>query len=138
MASFKVPTPIERGHDFLWRVHQQTPGVGEVVFFNRSHYEDVLVVRVHNLAPEKLWKERYDHINRFEELLFEHNTIVLKFMLHISIDEQEKRLLAREEDKSKAWKLNPGDWEERKYWMITPKLMKRCWKSAQANTHHGT
>lgn len=116
VASFKVPTPLELAHDFLWRVHQQTPARGEVVFFNRSHYEDVLVVRVHNLAPEPVWKERYGHINDFEELLAESGTIVVKFFLHISKDEQEERLRAREETPEKAWKLNPGDWEERNYW----------------------
>ncbi len=116
VASFKVPTPFELAHDFLWRVHQQTPARSETVFFNRSHYEDVLVVRVHNLAPEDLWKERYGHINDFEELLAESGTIVVKFFLHISKEEQEERLRAREETPEKAWKLNPGDWEERNYW----------------------
>jgi PPK2 family polyphosphate:nucleotide phosphotransferase len=116
VASFKVPTPLELAHDFLWRIHQQTPARGETVFFNRSQYEDVLVVRVHNLAPEAQWKERYGHINDFEELLAESGTIVVKFFLNISKDEQEERLRAREDAPQKAWKLNPGDWEERKYW----------------------
>ena len=116
VASFKVPTSLELAHDFLWRIHQQTPARGETVFFNRSHYEDVLVVRVHDLITEEVWKERYGHINDFEELLAESGTIVVKFFLHISKDEQEERLRAREEAPEKAWKLNPGDWEERNYW----------------------
>jgi PPK2 family polyphosphate:nucleotide phosphotransferase len=116
VASFKVPTAFEAGHDFLWRVHQQTPVRGETVFFNRSHYEDVLVVRVHNLVPETQWQERYGHINDFEELLTESGTIVLKFFLHISKEEQERRLLSREENLAKAWKLNVGDWKEREFW----------------------
>jgi PPK2 family polyphosphate:nucleotide phosphotransferase len=116
VASFKVPTATELAHDFLWRVHQETPGRGEVVFFNRSHYEDVLVVRVHNLAEEQVWKKRYIHINDFEDLLADHGIIVVKFCLHISKKEQEKRLLEREQDPTKAWKLNAGDWQERSFW----------------------
>jgi PPK2 family polyphosphate:nucleotide phosphotransferase len=116
VASFGVPTPEEREHDFLWRVHRHAPRLGEFAIFNRSHYEDVLVVRVHDLAPKKLWQARFDHIRDFEELLAEHNTIVLKFFLHITKDEQEQRLLEREEQPETAWKLNPNDWKERDYW----------------------
>ena len=116
VASFKVPTSHELAHDFLWRVHQQTPGKGEITIFNRSHYEDVLVVRVHNLVSKKVWKSRFDHINNFEKLLVDTNTIVLKFYLHISKEEQEERLLEREQDKTKAWKLSVGDWKEREHW----------------------
>jgi PPK2 family polyphosphate:nucleotide phosphotransferase len=116
VASFKVPTATELAHDFLWRVHRETPVIGETVFFNRSHYEDVLVVRVHNLAPEKVWKARYDHINAFEKLLTDSDVIVVKFLLNISKDEQEKRLRDRELEPKKAWKLNAGDWTERQYW----------------------
>lgn len=116
VASFKVPTATELAHDFLWRIHAQVPGKGEAVFFNRSQYEDVLVVRVHKLVPEHAWKQRYGHINDFEELLAESGTIVTKFCLHISKDEQKKRLLEREQETEKAWKLNPGDWQEREYW----------------------
>jgi PPK2 family polyphosphate:nucleotide phosphotransferase len=116
VASFKVPTPVELAHDFLWRVHKETPGRGEVVFFNRSHYEDVLVVRVHNLAPESVWKQRYGHINDFEELLAESGIIVVKFYLHISKKEQEERLLEREQEPGKEWKLSAGDWKERQHW----------------------
>lgn len=116
VTSFGVPTPEEREYDFLWRVHRHVPRRGEFALFNRSHYEDVLVVRVHDLAPKKVWKERYGHIRDFEELLAEHGTIVLKYFLHISKDEQEERLLEREKDSSTAWKLNPNDWKERDYW----------------------
>jgi PPK2 family polyphosphate:nucleotide phosphotransferase len=116
VASFKVPTPIELAHDFLWRIHQQTPGKGETVIFNRSHYEDVLVVRVHDYVAQEVWKKRYETINEFEESLVESGTIILKFFLYISKDEQEKRLLERQNDPSKAWKLSVGDWKERELW----------------------
>jgi PPK2 family polyphosphate:nucleotide phosphotransferase len=116
VASFKVPTERERAHDFLWRVHQQTPGQGEITIFNRSHYEDVLVVRVHELAPKPVWQARYDHINAFEKLVSDSNTIILKFYLHISKAEQEQRLIEREQDTTKAWKLSAGDWKEREHW----------------------
>jgi PPK2 family polyphosphate:nucleotide phosphotransferase len=116
VASFKVPTPDELAHDFLWRVHREAPGKGQFAFFNRSHYEDVLVVRVHQLVPDPIWKRRYDDINAFEKLLTDSGTILLKVFLHISADEQKRRLLDREREPGKAWKLNPGDWEERRHW----------------------
>jgi PPK2 family polyphosphate:nucleotide phosphotransferase len=116
VASFKVPTPNELAHDFLWRIHQQTPGKGETVIFNRSHYEDVLVVRVHEYVPKAVWQKRYDTINEFEESLVEAGTIVVKFFLYISKDEQEERLLERQQDPRKAWKLSVGDWKERELW----------------------
>ncbi len=116
VASFKAPTPLELSHDFLWRIHSETPGKGMITIFNRSHYEDVLVVKVHNLASPKIVKARYDHINNFERLLADSNTLILKFFLHISKDEQKKRLLDREGDPTKAWKLSPTDWEERELW----------------------
>ena len=116
VASFKVPTPVELGHDFLWRIHKETPEKGHVAVFNRSHYESVLIERVHKLVPEKTWQRRYAHINHFEENLYDADTIVVKFYLHISKEEQEKRLLAREEKAEKAWKLSPGDWKERTFW----------------------
>lgn len=116
VTAFGVPTPEEREHDFLWRIHRHAPRRGEFAIFNRSHYEDVLVVRVHGLAPEKLWKERFGHIRDFEELLAEHDTIILKYFLHITRDEQEQRLLEREEEHDTAWKLNPNDWKERDHW----------------------
>lgn len=116
VVPFKVPTPKELSHDFLWRCHEPAPGKGEVVVFNRSHYEDVLVVRVHSLVPESVWKGRYDHINAFEKLLADSGTVVLKFFLHISKEEQEARLLEREQEVEKAWKLSVGDWKERELW----------------------
>jgi PPK2 family polyphosphate:nucleotide phosphotransferase len=116
VVSFGVPTAEEREHDFLWRVHRHAPRLGEFSIFNRSHYEDVLVVRVHRLVPKALWRERYGHIADFEELLAEHGTIVLKYFLHITSEEQKKRLLEREADPAKAWKLNINDWKEREYW----------------------
>lgn len=116
VASFKTPTPVELAHDYLWRVHQQTPGKGEMVIFNRSHYEDVLVVRVHNLVPEEVWSRRYQHIREFERMLAEEGTTILKFYLHIDLQEQAERFLARVEDPTKQWKVNPGDLDERARW----------------------
>ncbi len=116
VTSFKVPTPEELSHDFLWRIHAKTPGLGFIKIFNRSHYEDVLVVRVHNLVPEEVWRKRYEQINNFERLLVDSRTIVLKFYLHISKEEQEKRLLEREQDPTKFWKLSVNDWKERELW----------------------
>lgn len=116
VASFKAPTPEELAHDYLWRIHKHTPGKGQISILNRSHYEDVLVVRVHNFVPEAVWSKRYEQINKFEELLAENGTIIVKFCLHISKKEQEERLLAREADVKKSWKLNVGDWREREFW----------------------
>ena len=116
VASFKVPTPEERAHDYLWRVHKQTPGSGEMVIFNRSHYEDVLVVRVHELVPKAVWSRRYEQINNFERMLAEEGTTILKFYLHISPDEQKERLQARLDEPHKNWKFSTGDLAERKRW----------------------
>lgn len=116
VASFKVPTPLECNHDFLWRIHAAAPQKGTIKIFNRSHYEDVLVVRVHNIVPEKIWRKRYDEINAFERLLTDNGTIILKFFLHISKDEQKERLLQREADPAKSWKLSVQDWKERELW----------------------
>ncbi len=116
VVAFKVPTPIEQAHDFLWRIHRETPAKGDITLFNRSHYEDVLAARVHKLVPKKIWKARYEAINVFEDLLTSSNTIVLKFYLHISKDEQEKRLRAREENPDKWFKLSLSDWQERELW----------------------
>ncbi len=116
VAAFKVPTAEELAHDYLWRIHKQTPAKGEIVIFNRSHYEDVLVVRVHGLVPPEVWKRRYDHINWFERILAEEGTTILKFFLHISADEQKKRLQERLEKPKKQWKFNPGDLKERRLW----------------------
>ncbi|NNJ09483.1 polyphosphate kinase 2 family protein [Chloroflexales bacterium ZM16-3] len=116
VAPFKVPTEDELAHDFLWRVHKVTPRKGQIGIFNRSHYEDVLVVRVHGYVPEKVWKARYKQINNFEQLLADSGTIILKFFLNISREEQEQRLLEREQETEKAWKLAAGDWRERELW----------------------
>ncbi len=116
VASFKQPTPEELRHDYLWRVHRRTPGNGEVVIFNRSHYEDVLVVRVHKLAPPEIWQKRYAEICRFEELLANEGTTILKFFLHISAEEQAKRLQDRLDDPTKHWKFSKADLVERKLW----------------------
>src|SRR5712691_6550152 len=115
-VSFKKPTQVELDHDYLWRVHAQTPAAGEIVIFNRSHYEDILVVRVHELVPEKVWRKRYAHIRDFERMLSDEGTIILKFFLHISREEQRKRLQARIDDPTKRWKFQAGDIEERKLW----------------------
>jgi len=116
VANFKVPTQEELDHDYLWRVHKQTPGRGEIVIFNRSHYEDVLVVRVHELVPEKVWRKRYDQINAFERTLAEEGTTILKFFLHIDLEEQKERLQARLDEPNKRWKFSKGDLKERKLW----------------------
>lgn len=116
VQSFKEPTPEELDHDFLWRVHQVVPGKGMLGVFNRSHYEDVLVVRVKKMVSEDVWKRRYQEINHFEKLLTENGTLLLKFFLHISSPEQEKRLLEREQDQNKAWKLSASDWVDRADW----------------------
>jgi len=130
VASFKKPTAEELDHDFLWRVHDQVPGKGKIVIFNRSHYEDVLVVRVHNLAPKEVWSKRYEHINDFERMLVDEGTTILKFFLHIDRDEQRERLQARLDEPDKRWKFNPGDLEERKLW---PKYIK-AYKDAIGKT----
>jgi PPK2 family polyphosphate:nucleotide phosphotransferase len=116
VTSFKVPTEEELAHDFLWRVHAQTPRAGDIKIFNRSHYEDVLAVRVHRLVPKEVWRSRYTHINAFERSLADSGSIILKFYLHISKQEQKERLLEREKDPTKSWKLSVGDWKEREYW----------------------
>jgi PPK2 family polyphosphate:nucleotide phosphotransferase len=116
VANFKAPSAEELDHDYLWRVHKQVPGKGDIVIFNRSHYEDVLIVRVHNLVPPDVWKPRYDQINAFEQMLAENGTTILKFYLHIDKEEQKKRLQARLDDPNKHWKFHTGDLEERKLW----------------------
>jgi PPK2 family polyphosphate:nucleotide phosphotransferase len=116
VANFKEPSEEELDHDYLWRVHKQVPGKGELTIFNRSHYEEVLIVRVHKLVPVETWKQRYDQINAFEQMLVENGTTILKFYLHIDQDEQKKRLQARLDEPSKHWKFRLGDLEERKLW----------------------
>lgn len=116
ISTFKVPTPVEMAHDFLWRSHIVAPERRMVGIWNRSHYEDVLIVRVHKLVPHDVWQNRYGEINNFERMLFDNRTIIVKFFLNISKAEQAERLLDRENELSKAWKLNPGDWAERQNW----------------------
>jgi PPK2 family polyphosphate:nucleotide phosphotransferase len=116
VTSFKVPTPLEQAHDFLWRVHEAVPRTGMIGIFNRSHYESVLVERVHELVPKQVWKSRYDHINAMEKLLADEGTTILKFFLHISKEEQKRRLEDRLKDKAKHWKFNVGDLKERELW----------------------
>ena len=116
VRSFRQPTELERAHDFLWRVHKSCPPRGTIGIFNRSHYEDVLVVKVRGLAPAAEVEKRYDQINAFERMLHENQTVVLKFMLNISKDEQKARLEERLADPSKHWKFNPSDLEDRKLW----------------------
>lgn len=114
--AFKVPTEIERAHDYLWRVHARAPGSGEIAIFDRSHYEDVLVVRVLGLVPEERWRARYAEINAFERLLVDEGTTILKFFLYIDRDEQRERLQARLDDPNKRWKFRMGDLETRARW----------------------
>ena len=116
VASFKAPTPLELAHDYLWRAHQAVPPRGGIGVFNRSHYEDVLAVRVHLLVPESVWRPRYEQINQFERMLFENGVTILKFYLHVSREEQRRRLLARLEDPTKYWKFSSGDLGERDRW----------------------
>jgi len=116
VAPFKTPSALELSHDYLWRIHKQTPKKGEIVSFDRSHYEDVLPVRVLNLMPEEVWSKRYHHINEFERMLVDEGTVILKFYLNIDLEEQAGRFLARIEEPDKNWKFNPGDLEDRKLW----------------------
>jgi PPK2 family polyphosphate:nucleotide phosphotransferase len=116
VTSFKVPTQPELDHDYLWRVHARTPAKGEIAIFDRSHYEDVLVVRVHELVPKAVWTRRYEQINAFERQLADEGTTIVKFFLYIDRDEQRERLQARLEDPTKQWKFRLGDLEERARW----------------------
>lgn len=116
VTSFKQPSQEELDHDFLWRIHKAAPRRGDIGIFNRSHYEDVVIVRVHNLVPEEVWRRRYDQINDFERMLVDSGTTIVKVFLHISKDEQRKRLEARLDDPTKRWKFNRGDIAERRRW----------------------
>ena len=116
VTSFKVPEGAEKRHDYLWRIHQAVPEWGKIGIFNRSHYEDVLVVRVHDLVPRKVWSKRYDQINDFERMLSASGVHIVKFLLYIGKDEQEKRFRERIDDKDKNWKFSPADLKEREYW----------------------
>ena len=116
VQGFKAPTPVELAHDYLWRVHPHTPGSGEITVFNRSYYEDVLAVRVHELVPEERWQRRYRHIREFERMLTEEGTTIVKLLLVISKDEQRQRFQDRLDDPAKHWKFRHGDLEDRKLW----------------------
>ena len=115
-SNFKTPSTEERAHDFLWRVHRAVPRFGNIGVFNRSHYEDVLIVRVLKMLPREVWQKRYEHINAFEKILTDNGVVLLKFFLHISKNEQAKRLEDRLKDPSKNWKYSDSDLEMRKYW----------------------
>lgn len=114
--SFKAPSSVELTHDYLWRIHQAVPPLGNIGIFNRSHYEDVLIVRVHRLAPTEVWEKRYRQINEFERMLTENGVTILKFFLHISKEEQKRRFEARMQDTARNWKLSLPDFEERQHW----------------------
>jgi PPK2 family polyphosphate:nucleotide phosphotransferase len=116
VVGFKVPTPEELAHDYLWRIHQHTPRKGQITVFNRSHYEDVLVVRVHNLVPEEVWSKRYNDINAFERILANSGTTIVKFYLHIDEEEQLERFKDRLDQPDKQWKISDSDYSERDYW----------------------
>jgi PPK2 family polyphosphate:nucleotide phosphotransferase len=127
---FKTPTEEELAHDFLWRVQPRTPALGMISVFNRSHYEDVLIARVKELVPESVWRKRFDQINDFERLLVANKTLVAKYYLHISENEQKERLLERERNVEKAWKLSAQDWIERRswssYWTAYEEALSKC------------
>jgi PPK2 family polyphosphate:nucleotide phosphotransferase len=116
VTAFKVPSPDDLAHDYLWRVHRRVPATGEIGVFNRSHYEDVLVVRVHSIVPKKVWSKRYEQINAFERTLADEGTTIVKFFLYIDRDEQRARFQSRLDDPSKRWKFRLGDLDERKRW----------------------
>ena len=116
VANFKKPNDVELAHDYLWRVHQHVPRNGSITIFNRSHYEDVLVVRVNELVPEKIWKKRFEHIRNFEQMLADEGTTIIKIFLHISRDEQRARLQERLDNPAKHWKFEHGDVTEREHW----------------------
>jgi PPK2 family polyphosphate:nucleotide phosphotransferase len=133
VAAFKQPTEEERSHPFLWRIERRLPGPGQIAIFDRSHYEDVLVVRVHGLVPEATWRARYDEIVEWERRLVASGTAIIKVYLHISVDEQRERLLARLDDPDKRWKFREGDIEERRRW---PAYM-AAYEDAFAHCHTG-
>jgi PPK2 family polyphosphate:nucleotide phosphotransferase len=132
VTSFKVPEGAEKRHDYLWRIHRAIPEWGKIGIFNRSHYEDVLVVRVHNLVPKPVWSERYDQINDFERTLDQCGVRIVKFLLYISKDEQAKRFRERIDDKQKNWKFSPADLKERDYWdqyiQAYEEMLRKCSK----------
>ena len=131
VASFKAPTDLEQHHDFLWRIHQQVPHRGMIGIFNRSHYEDILVPRVHGSLPKKVWAARYAQVNAFEAMLTANNVVILKFLLHISRDEQKRRLADRLTDREKNWKFRTEDLDDRELW----NQYTRAYRGVLANTH---
>jgi PPK2 family polyphosphate:nucleotide phosphotransferase len=134
VANFKAPTSEELAHDFLWRIHKHAPGKGYIGIFNRSHYEDVLIVRVNQIVPREIWEKRYDQINQFERILHEGGTRILKFYLHISKDEQKKRFQERLDDPEKRWKFSLGDLPVREKWNDYMKAYEDA--LTQCNTDH--
>jgi PPK2 family polyphosphate:nucleotide phosphotransferase len=130
VTSFKVPSKLELAHDFLWRIHQAVPATGMIGVFNRSHYEDVLAVRVHDIVPESVWRPRFEHINNFEKMLHDSGTTILKFFLYISHEEQKERFQSRLDDPTKHWKFDVGDLEKRDYWddymVAFEEMLNRC------------
>ncbi|MEZ5165922.1 MAG: polyphosphate kinase 2 family protein [Acidimicrobiales bacterium] len=138
VASFKKPTDEELGHDYLWRVHRHTPKAGEMTIFNRSHYEDVLVVRVHDLVPEARWERRYGHINAFEQLLADEGTTIVKLFLHISKEEQRERLQARLDDPAKHWKFDVETSRSERTGTTTRRRSGSCSNGPAPTRHRGT
>jgi PPK2 family polyphosphate:nucleotide phosphotransferase len=138
VAGFKQPTPEERAHDFLWRVHPHAPGRGEIAIFNRSHYEDVLVTRVHKLIDKDTWTTRYRRINEFETLLAENDTTILKFFLHIDREQQLARFAERLEDPARNWKISESDYSERALGTTTSRLSRMPWRRPAPSTRRGT
>lgn len=137
VQSFKVPTPLELSHDFLWRIHQHAPPKGMIQIFNRSHYEDILITRVHKLIDDDVAKKRMKAINDFEDLLVKHNhTHILKFYLHVSKEEQQQRLEERLSDKTKQWKYNEKDFEEAKLWDVYMNMYEDCFKKCNVIPWH--
>jgi PPK2 family polyphosphate:nucleotide phosphotransferase len=134
VTGFKVPSREEAAHDFLWRYHKAAPGKGQVAIFNRSHYEDVLVVRVHDLVPKEVWSKRYAFINDFERMLYESGTHILKFYLHIDTEEQLERFRQRIDDPARHWKISEGDYAERPYWDAYTKAFEAA--LGQCSTEH--
>ncbi len=137
VVGFKQPSALELAHDFLWRIHRVAPA-GEVTIFNRSHYEDVLIARVHDLVPKEIWSGRYDRINAFERGLVDHGTRILKFYLHISKGEQLKRFKDRLDDPAKQWKISEGDYKERPTGTTTWRLTRRHSPAAAPSMHPGS
>ena len=130
VKAFKEPTTEDLSHDFLWRIHKSAPAKGEIVIFNRSHYEDIIQPRVHKTIHKSIWSQRYEHINAFEKCLSDSNIKIIKFFLHISKEEQRKRLEERLNDPSKHWKVSERDMEDRKFWssytVAYQDIIKRC------------